>query len=568
MDRNLLLAFALSFLVLALWSSLQKPPPPGQDPQGDQRTEATEPGAPPWESEAPADPDAAVEPVPEPMPEAGEPGAMAGTDPAPAAATEREPARAIEVSTDLWDAVLTTRGGGILEWTLDEYREERDPASQRLTLTTFDASRQLGLATPFDGLGRGDLSHASYQAERPDRHTVAFTRQVDGVTLRKTYLFEPDSYSFRLRIALENRSQQTVQTRLAVRWPGSTRQGSDFSEHGLIALHDGGVERARWAMPAAMACAGGGGGADDATFEREVDWVGEETRYFLAVMLPELPRDATARFLMGADEESGAAEIGYLPIPVPPGQSISREYRVYIGPKEPERLDALSAHLDRAVNIGWAWIAPLAKFFSWLLRAFHSVVPNYGLAIILITILVRLVTAPLTQKQMRSMKRLGELQPKIKELQEKYKDDRQRQSQEMMNLYRTAGVNPLGGCLPMVLQFPVFIGLFYALQSSIHLRQAPFVGWIDDLSVPETLFIIPGLELPFRVLPILMGVSMVAQQKLTPSTMDPAQARMMLTVMPVMFTVLFYGFPSGLVLYWFVSNLLAILHQVWMNRSR
>ncbi|HTF36212.1 MAG TPA: membrane protein insertase YidC, partial [Myxococcota bacterium] len=157
---------------------------------------------------------------------------------------------------------------------------------------------------------------------------------------------------------------------------------------------------------------------------------------------------------------------------------------------------------------------------------------------------------------------------RIKELQEKYADNRSRQSQEMMKLYKESGVNPLGGCLPILLQFPVFIGLYYALQSSIDLRQAPFFGWIRDLSAPEQVGILPILDLPVRILPLVMGASMVLQQRLTPSTsMDPAQARMMMTVMPVMFTVLFYQFPSGLVLYWLVSNLLAVGHQYWLKRS-
>jgi YidC/Oxa1 family membrane protein insertase len=152
-------------------------------------------------------------------------------------------------------------------------------------------------------------------------------------------------------------------------------------------------------------------------------------------------------------------------------------------------------------------------------------------------------------------------------LQEKFADDRQKQSEEMMKLYRSEGVNPLGGCFPMILQLPVFIGLFYALRSSIELRQAPFMGWISDLSAPETLFTIPGIDIPIRVLPLAMGASMVLQQKLTPQpTVDPAQARMMMTIMPIMMTVLFYQFPSGLVLYWFVSNILAISHQLVIGR--
>jgi YidC/Oxa1 family membrane protein insertase len=168
---------------------------------------------------------------------------------------------------------------------------------------------------------------------------------------------------------------------------------------------------------------------------------------------------------------------------------------------------------------------------------------------------------------MKSMKRMGELQPKIKQLQEKHKDDRQAQSQEMMKLYKEAGVNPLGGCLPMVLQIPVFIGLYYALQSSIELRQAPFFLWIDDLSRPETLFTLPGTGWPVRLLPILMTGSMVLQQRMTPTTsMDPTQQRTMMFVMPLMFFFMFYGFPSGLVLYWLVSNLLAVAQQMYLNR--
>ena len=177
------------------------------------------------------------------------------------------------------------------------------------------------------------------------------------------------------------------------------------------------------------------------------------------------------------------------------------------------------------------------------------------------------MTTPLTTKQMRSMERMRKLQPKLTELKEKYADDRQKQSEEMMRLYKNEGVNPLGGCLPMVLQLPVFIGLFYALRSSIQLRQAPFFGWIDDLSAPDALFEIPGIGIPLRVLPLIMGATMVFQQRITPMQgMDPAQQKMMQTMMPIVMTVVFYQFPSGLVLYWMVSNMLAIAHQLWIGK--
>jgi YidC/Oxa1 family membrane protein insertase len=196
----------------------------------------------------------------------------------------------------------------------------------------------------------------------------------------------------------------------------------------------------------------------------------------------------------------------------------------------------------------------------------HSFVPNYGWSIIILTILVRVAMAPLTVKQMRSMERMRMLQPKIKEIQEKHAADRQKQSEAMMSLYRQEKVNPLGGCLPMFLQLPVFVGLFYALRSSIQLRQAPFFGWIDDLAAPDLLFSIPGIDFPVRVLPLLMGASMFVQQKITPVQTDPAQARMMLIMMPGMMTVVSYSFPSGLVLYWMMSNVLAITHQLWIGR--
>jgi YidC/Oxa1 family membrane protein insertase len=228
----------------------------------------------------------------------------------------------------------------------------------------------------------------------------------------------------------------------------------------------------------------------------------------------------------------------------------------------------LGGGLIHSVDLGWAWIIPLTRFFNWLLSVLYSVVSNYGLAIILLTVLVRLVTTPLTNKQMRSMERMRSLNPKLQELKEKHGDDKQKQSEAMMALYRQEGVNPLGGCLPMLLQLPVFIGLFYALRSSIQLRQAPFFGWIDDLSAPDMLFELPGIGIPLRVLPLLNGLTMLVQQRITPMQgMDPAQQKMMTTMMPIVMTVVFYQFPSGLVLYWMVSSVLAVSHQLLIGKN-
>jgi YidC/Oxa1 family membrane protein insertase len=284
-------------------------------------------------------------------------------------------------------------------------------------------------------------------------------------------------------------------------------------------------------------------------------------------LLPDQPSQANARFVVFERSQSGAVELFFDPVEVPPGQSVAREFRGYVGPKEVSRLEAIGGNAIDSIDMGWWWVAPLAHFFNSVLGVLYSVIPNYGIAIILLTIMVRLATAPLTIKQMRSMERMRRLQPRIKALQQKYADDKPKQSEEMMRLYKQEKVNPLGGCVPMLLQFPVFIGLYYALRSSIHLRHAPFFGWIDDLSAPDLLMELPGIGVPIRVLPLLNGATMFLQQKITPMQADPAQARMMMIVMPIMMTVIFYQFPSGLVLYWMMSSVLAVAHQLLIGRK-
>lgn len=421
---------------------------------------------------------------------------------------------------------------------------------------------------PLEELGFGDQSAADYTLEQPDPYTIVFHRSLDGVDIRKTYALSPDGYAFRLGIEVANGSERYVRPTFRTVWPAVYRDSADFAEFGLAAYTGDSLEQAGIAGGGGFGF--GGGGFDEVQqYTSALDWAGARSRYFLAALLPDIPREAAARFTPIEPGHSALVEVAFNASDVPPGQRLEREYRVFLGPKEPDRLDAIGAHLDEAILKGW--FPALTRFFTWLLTATHGIVPNYGVAIILITILVRSLMAPVMARQMRSMKRLGELQPKIKAVQEKYPDDRQKQSEAMMAVYKEAGMSPfsaMAGCFPMLLQLPVFIGFYYALQGAIQLRQQPFVAWMNDLSQPEQLFVIPGLELPVRVLPLLMGGSMVLQQRLTPTTMDPAQARMMMTVMPVMFTLLFYQFASGLVLYWLVSNLLGIAQQMWTNRQK
>jgi YidC/Oxa1 family membrane protein insertase len=538
-------------------------------PQGDSQGEialeqgpqAGEPGA--GQPASPGLPEAPAAAPPAPDAPGAGPEAEVG-EVAEALAVER-----IEIERPLFHATLSSKGAALERWELIEY-DDRYGARIQLVPAHADA---LPLATtPLVELGIGDLSRAIWEVESRTENGVVFAKERDGIRLRKTYSFEPDGYSFRLAVDLENRSSRSVSPRFLLDWPAEVRPEQDFVEQSLAALHEGSVALQPLAGIGSPGFFGGlvgrGPVQEYEVMSGGIDWVAYQTTYFLSAAFPDSPSQARARFAVLEPSQRGVAQLFFDPVEVPPGQSVSRVFRGYLGPKEPEQLAALGNSAEASIDLGWSWVAPLTRMFSWLLHALYSLIPNYGVAIILLTILVRAVTAPLTVRQMRSMERLRRVQPKMKEIQEKYADDRQKQSEELMKLYRQEKVNPLGGCFPMVLQLPVFIGLFYALRSSIDLRHAPFFGWIDDLSAPDELFTIPGVGLPVRVLPIIMGATMFLQQKITPmQTPDPMQARMMMIVMPIMMTVLFYQFPSGLVLYWMLSNVLAILHQLWIGRN-
>jgi YidC/Oxa1 family membrane protein insertase len=555
LDRNSFLAVLLSMLVFTtwlMWKSSQLPP----------------------ETETPPEsPTAATEVTPEVLRTDSPPSTPAPADSAdevastPAARDEGVPAWTRTLSNDLVEVTLTNLGAAVSEWTLLGYEEFLEDGNRLVQLVPDDPRSGSVLLTPFDELGLGDLSTRRWVVEAEGPHSVTFVVQQSGTLVRKTYRIDQAGYGFSLIVTVENGGTGNLTPLFTVTWPVAVREGQDFVEQSLAALTEDGVERA----PVASIGSPGFfdafvGGAPDEPL-RGVEWTGVDTKYFLAALLPDRTRDAILEFLPIVKDVSGLWLLQFAPSVLPPGQKLSHELRGFVGPKIQSELMAVDPLLEHSVNRGWSWMAPLTRFFEWMLHAIYTFIPNYGLAIILLTIMVRIVTIPIMGRQMKSMERMRAVQPQLKELQAKYADDRQKQSEAMMALYKKEGVNPLGGCLPMLLQFPVFIGLFYALQSSFDLRHADFALWITDLSAPESLFTIPGLDLPFRVLPLIMGASMVLQQKLTPTTVDPAQARMMMTMMPIMFTVLFYQFPSGLVLYWMVSNFLGIAHQLWVGRT-
>lgn len=551
-QRNLLLAFALSLAVLLLWSALMEPRRPGPAP-GAREVERTQPERRPAQTQA-------AEPTP-----------GAAREVAPSAVFPKAAEERFQLDSGLARVEVTSRGAGIVRWELTQYTTDAGDGPQvPVELSFREPEDPPALATPLPGLGLGDLSQAPFRTVERTGRSVTFELGAKGVTVRKALELEPDGYTGRLRLEVRNDSERSVTPELELVSHATVREGPDYSTTGLTALQEGELVRVdvrSFGSPGFFGSMFGRSPELERRVPQGVEWAGVDTNYFLAVLLPDSPRDARARFSVVELGKKARWEVGYPSVEIPPGHSVVREFELFVGPKKPKRLEAVHAHLERSIDLGWAWVAPLTRLFIWLLDICYALVPNYGVAIILLTVLVRVVTAPLMAKQMRSMKKLGEIQPQMRAIQEKYADDRQRQSQEVMKLMRESGANPLGGCLPMLFQFPFLIGLFWALRSSIELRQAPFVAWIQDLSSPETLFVLPGVELPVRVLPLAMGASMILQQRMSPTTMDPAQARMMMTIMPVMLTVISYQFPSGLVLYWFVSNVLAIAHQAWVNQG-
>jgi YidC/Oxa1 family membrane protein insertase len=481
----------------------------------------------------------------------------------------------VAIEGDLFEANVSSRGGTIQSWRLTDYTQTEEQGGAPTELINHDGEFGRALQTPFDDLGVGNLVDAVYEVEARSPESVTFALRRGGMVIRKHYAFDLTDYRFDLSLSVENNSSAIVAPKFTVQWPAvASADDQDFREQALI-VRDAGEEDVDRELVAGIGSPGffatnfmGASPDGRSNYNDGVDWAGIELKYFVSVLLPPEPRNARALIEPIVKNEVGLVSVNVSPMSVEPGAIVEESFAVYMGPKEVARFEAMGSNLLQTINLGYSWFEPLTMFFRWLLPWCYGYVGNYGIAIILITLAVRILTMPIMARQMKSMERMRELQPRMKEIQEKHKDDKQKQSEATMALYKETGVNPLGGCFPMLLQFPVFIGLFFALQSSIELRHAPFALWITDLSSPESLFTIPGIDIPIRLLPLIMGGSMVIQQRMTPQTgMDPAQAKMMMTVMPIMMTVLFYQFPSGLVLYWMMSNLLGIGHQLWVRRN-
>ena len=455
----------------------------------------------------------------------------------------------VTVETDLVRVGLSNRGGVIRSWELKRYHTaapEEKPVQLVYQVGKFRGPLSITVAnadiekTIREGLYTIEKDFTLLDASHPVGHvTMQFHDPATHLGVEKRLTFHHDSYVVDVSVALEGVTE-SYDVGLGTNF-GIVEWGEGFI--GLIGSASLVDDKAEKETP-------------DTELERKgsVQWVALQDKYFLSVLMPKQATSALAK------KEGDKVVSAGVRMPAP-GAGSSIALQLYAGPKEYDTLRSLNVGLEDTIDFGWfifgSWtvVKSVAKPIFYVLRFIHDYTYNYGVTIILLTMAIKLLFVPLQYKSYKSMKMMQLIQPKVAAVQEKYKDDRDRLNKELIKLYRDQKVNPVGGCLPMVLQMPVFVALFNILYMTIDLRQAPFVLWITDLSVQD----------PYYVLPVIMGATMVIQQKITPTTMDPTQAKIML-VLPVFMTFLFVNFPAGLVLYWLTNNVLTISQQVFTDR--
>jgi len=472
-------------------------------------------------------------------------------------------AKKVTVETDLYTAVVSEMGGTINSFVLKNHKETNADDSLGKELLNnepkngFPLKFSWGSVIPSEIYYKLNNESVSFADGKGELSMSAVT--TSGLEIEKTFVFDQNNYLMDLFVTVKNPTTQPLQgspqlNQVNVPFQQGKSAVNRFMFSGPAAYLNGELEeyKAKEFKEGPLSVQGG------------FDWVAYEGTYFMCAVLPEEKKLST--FVMQGDEDLVRMQLSGALDTLEPGAEIVYKYHLFYGPKKLSLMQEIGFNLDKSVNFGWFDI--IARPTLSLLNFFYGFLNNYGLAIIFVTIIFKAVFWPITQKGLKSMKNMQKLQPKMVKIKEKYKDDPTTMNREVMNLYKTYKVNPLGGCLPMVLQIPVFFALYKVLLQCIELRHAPFMLWITDLSAPDRLWI--GLDIPYLgglpVLTLLMGASMFLQQKLTPTTADPTQAKIMM-MLPVVFTFMFLNFASGLVLYWFINNLLSILQQQLINRG-
>ncbi|MGD0229894.1 MAG: membrane protein insertase YidC [Syntrophorhabdales bacterium] len=465
----------------------------------------------------------------------------------PGSTAAQEAVRQVTVDTSKMTIVLQDVGGGITSVRLREYKETVGGLQGKELIQNISPYQYLPTVSLIEN-GKAEGDDVRFASDRGDivvrdkpERLVFSGILASGARVTKTYTFYPDSYSVGVAVLTE----------------GADKGGTAYADFAVMSLKEkssGYIFKGPFVYD--------GGRLDQiAKSDKPVnagtayEYAGFDEGYFSFIMAP---GDTRPDLLVTKVQDT--------PVERLISAKGAFDATLYFVPNKISLLKGLNINADKIVNFGWFDI--IAKPMLWGMNYANRFTHNYGIDIILLTILIKIIFYPLSLKGYKSMKNMQKLQPKIAQLREKYKNDKEKLNQEMMGIYKKEGANPLGGCLPMVIQIPVFFALYKVLMAAIEFRHAPFMLWINDLAAPEDLFTlhVAGYALPLRLLPLIMGITMVIQQKMTPTAGDPMQAKMMM-FMPIFFTFLFWGFPAGLVLYWLVNNVISIGQQYYINKQ-
>ncbi len=560
MDKRTLLAVVLSVIVIMVYQAFFAKPPAKKVPQ---QQETSVPAG----KETGATPPAKAEPI--------RAGGEETTGKIVAAKAPEGHEKDVVVETPLYRAVFTNRGAALKSFQLKDYKTsipgtkdifktflhligrgkpEDQSAPRPIELVHVTDGMPLPFTVTFGGSTLELPAESFFETQQnmldltkgTETQTLVFTQSYQGqLRMDKEFTFYPDTYSFDIKIRLHNLAKSQITQNSNLTWSQYVDPSAPTDSYG----HDGPVaylsEKIDRLQVKKMDA--------DKTIGPYVSWGGYESKYFISAMIPQNPSLTSLRLAKEKNLVS-VQLIGPKNI-IPPGQAGIFSYKAFLGPKDYTILKNQNIGLENAIDFG-SWLKWLAIPMLVLLKLLNNYVHNYGIAIILLTILIKIIFWPLGNKSYKSMKEMQKLQPKMLQLREKYKNDKARLSQESMALYKAHHVNPMGGCLPMLVQIPVFFGLYKALLYAIELRHAPFFWWIQDLSAKD----------PYYITPLVMGATMFIQQKMTPTGGDPMQAKIML-FMPVIFTFMFLNFPSGLVIYWLLNNIISIGQQLYINKK-
>jgi YidC/Oxa1 family membrane protein insertase len=476
----------------------------------------------------------------------------------------------VSVQTDLYHLWINPKGGDIVRIELLNHDKSKN-SDDSFVMLENDANRTYVAQSGLIGLNGPDSSRngrptfevekLSYSLADANAQKVLSVPMVlksaDGVEIIKTFTFNQGKYPINVSYQVVNRSAQNWQGQMFGQIKRDNSEDPGKSDQGIFTL--GTYLGGAWGTPDEHynKLKFANFTEEKLNTEAKGGWVAVVQHYFVSAWIPgHFGNQAYTAKLESRKSEDGMNIIGFTSptINVPAGKSMTVDATFYSGPKVQSELKDLAVGLNQTVDYGWLW--PIAKLLFAGLQFFHGIVGNWGWSIILLTILVKVILWPLSAKSYRSMAKMRIIGPEMQRMKEEFGDDRMRFSQEMMALYKREQVNPLSGCLPLLLQMPIFLALYWVLMESVELRHAPWLGWIQDLSAMD----------PWFILPLLMGVTMYIQQSLNPQPADPMQAKVF-KFMPIIFTVFMLFFPAGLVLYWIVNNTITILQQALIKRS-